>query len=52
MDERNDWGSPCSFLIPNPSCSPHLSFLHIALQGSPFWKRPQEMYKAVRTAEL
>lgn len=29
-----------------------LSFLHIALQGSPFWKVPQEMHKAVRTADL
>lgn len=34
------------------ACSPCLNFLHIALQGSPFWKLPQEMHKAVRTADL
>ena len=34
------------------ACTPRLNFLHIALQGSPFWKLPQEMHKAVRTADL
>lgn len=34
------------------ACSPCLNSLLIALQGSPFWKLPQEMHKAVRTADL
>lgn len=44
--------SPSPFLRGPRSPTALLSSLHSALQGSPFWKLPQEMHKAARTADL